>query len=181
LELFDDGAHDDGAMESDGVYANPIGDLLRFEGSYTFHAVATYGETCHGRREAMWSLNVDLGIDSGQTDVRLVDSTIRFTPRDRYGSPLGPGRSGSFVVTAQPGSQVTGPVSDNGDGSYNAPVTWEGDGPSVAITQPDRPSVSIAPTPPGQAPGTRCPRWLCWLLGLLALMLLIVLIIVLST
>jgi hypothetical protein len=181
LELFDDGAHDDGAMESDGVYANPIGDLLRFEGSYTFHAVATYGETCHGRREAMWSLNVDLGIDSGQTDVRLVDSTIRFTPRDRYGSPLGPGRSGSFVVTAQPGSQVTGPVSDNGDGSYNAPVTWEGDGPSVAITQPDRPSVSIAPTPPGQAPGTRCPRWLCWLLGLLALLLLIVLIIVLST
>lgn len=181
LELFDDGVHDDGAMESDGIYANPIDDLLRFEGSYTFHAVATYGETCRGRREAMWSLNVDLGIDPGRSDVRLVDSTIRFTPRDRYGNPLGPGRSGSFVVTPNPGSQVTGPVSDNGDGSYDVPVTWEGDGPSVAITQPDRPSVSIAPTPPGEAPGMRCPRWLCWLLGLLALLLLIVLIIVVLT
>ena len=41
LELFDDGVHDDGAMESDGIYANPVDDLLRFEGSYTFHAVAT--------------------------------------------------------------------------------------------------------------------------------------------
>src|SRR5206468_1779766 len=39
LELFDDAAHADGAMESDGIYANPIDDLLRFEGSYNFHAV----------------------------------------------------------------------------------------------------------------------------------------------
>ena len=124
----------------------PIDDLLRFEGSYTFHAVATYGETCSGRREAMWTLNVDPGIDPGRSEVRLVGSTIRFTPRDRYGNPLGPGRSGSFVVTAQPGSQVTGPVSDNGDGSYDVPVTWTGDGPSVAITQPERPSISLTPS-----------------------------------
>ena len=181
LELFDDAAHDDGAMESDGIYANPIDDLLRFEGSYTFHAVATYGETCRGRREVLWSLNVDLGIDPGRSDVQIVDSTIRFTPRDRYGNPLGPGRSGSFTITPQPGSQVTGPVSDNGDGSYNVPVSWSGDGPSVAITQPDRPSVSIAPTPSGEDRGMRCPRWLCWLLGLLVLLLLIILIIVLLT
>jgi hypothetical protein len=72
-------------------------------------------------------------------------------------------------------------VSDNGDGSYNVPVSWSGDGPSVAITQPDRPSVSIAPTPSGEARGMRCPRWLCWLLGLLVLLLLIILIIVLLT
>jgi hypothetical protein len=181
LELFDDAAHDDGAMESDGVYANPVVDLLRFEGSYTFHAVATYGETCRGRREAMWSLNVDLGIDPGRSDVRLLDSTIRFTPRDRYGNPLGPGRSGSFIVTAQPGSQLTGPVSDNGDGSYDVPVGWADDGPSVAVTQPERPSISLTPEKPGDAPWRRCPRWLCWLLGLLVLVLLLVLIIVLLT
>jgi len=181
LELFDDAAHDDGAMESDGVYANPVDDLLRFEGSYTFHAVATYGETCRGRREAMWSLNVDLGIDPGRSDVRLVDSTIRFTPRDRYGNPLGPGRSGSFTVTAQPGSQLTGPVSDNGDGSYEVPVAWEGEGPSVAVTQPERPSIALAPPRRGDASWKRCPRWLCWLLGLLVLLLLVALIIVLLT
>ncbi|CAN5262605.1 hypothetical protein BH18ACT14_BH18ACT14_14520 [soil metagenome] len=181
LELFDDGAHDDGAMESDGVYANPVNDLLRYEGSYTFHAVATYGDTCRGRREAMWSLHVDLGIDPGRSDVRLVDSTIRFTPRDRYGNPLGPGRSGSFTVTAQPGSQLTGPVSDNGDGSYEVPVAWDGEGPSVAITQPERPSIALAPPSPNDAPWRRCPRWLCWLLGLLALLLLVALIIVLLT
>lgn len=181
LELFDDAAHDDGAMESDGVYANPVNDLLRFEGSYTFHAVATYGDTCRGRREAMWSLQVDLGIDPGRSDVRLVDSTIRFTPRDRYGNPLGPGRSGSFTVTAQPGSQLTGPVSDNGDGSYEVPVAWDGEGPSVAVTQPERPSIALAPRSGGDAPWKRCPRWLCWLLGLVALLLLIVLIVVLLT
>jgi hypothetical protein len=181
LELLDDGVHDDGAMESDGIYANPVDDLLRFEGSYTFHAVATYGETCSGRREAMWSLNVDLGIDPGRSEVRLVGSTIRFTPRDRYGNPLGPGRSGSFVVTPNPGSQVTGPVSDNGDGSYDVPVTWEGDGPSVAITQPERPSVSVTPEGPGGGPGVRCPRWLCWLLALIVLLLVIALIIALVT
>jgi trypsin-like peptidase/VWA domain-containing protein len=181
LELFDDGVHDDGAMESDGIYAHPVDDLLRFEGSYTFHAVATYGETCAGRREAMWTLNVDPGIDPGRSEVRLVGSTIRFTPRDRYGNPLGPGRSGSFVVTAQPGSQVTGPVSDNGDGSYDVPVTWTGDGPSVAITQPERPSISLTPSRPSGGRGSRCPRWLCWLLALLVLLLLIALIIALVT
>ena len=168
LELFDDAAHDDGAMESDGIYANPVDDLLRFEARTpsmrsqpTERPVVAGGRRCGPERRP--------GDRPGRSDVRLVDSTIRFTPRDRYGNPLGPGRSGGFTVTPRAGSQVTGLVSDNGDGSYEVPVTWEGAGPSVAITQPDPPSVSIAPTPPGEALGMRCPRWLCWLLGLLAL------------
>jgi hypothetical protein len=113
VPLFDDGVHDDGAMERDGIYGNPLDDVLKFEGTYMLHAVATYGDGCRGRREATWSVHVELGIDPGKTSVEVVETgtrpdggrtgTVRLTPRDAYGSPLGPGRGDRFDVTPQPG------------------------------------------------------------------------------
>jgi hypothetical protein len=38
--LFDDGDHDDGAMEPDGIYGNRLTDVTGFEGTYVFHARA---------------------------------------------------------------------------------------------------------------------------------------------
>ncbi|MEV6386892.1 hypothetical protein [Nocardia xishanensis] len=46
VPLFDDGMHRDGAMESDGIFNNPLKDLTKAEGTYHFRAVATYGEKC---------------------------------------------------------------------------------------------------------------------------------------
>src|SRR5262249_48456628 len=103
FELLDDGELDgDGTLEPDGVYGMPLPDLTRFEGNYQFHAKAAYGEPCTGTRETTWTLHVAVGIDPGRTDVSLdpigtqADGTqcfrMKFTPRDRYGSHLGPGR-----------------------------------------------------------------------------------------
>ena len=63
FELVDDGELDgDGALEPDGVFGNALKDLTRFEGNYTFHAVATFGEGCtgrvkpHGQHTSPWGL-----------------------------------------------------------------------------------------------------------------------------
>jgi hypothetical protein len=62
FDLFDDSLHEDGAMEPDGIFGNPLTDLLKTEGQYTFRAVATYGDQCTATREALWSLHVDVGV-----------------------------------------------------------------------------------------------------------------------
>ncbi len=46
VPLYDDGVHDDGGMEADGIYGNPLEDVVRFEGAYDLHAVATYEAGC---------------------------------------------------------------------------------------------------------------------------------------
>ena len=107
IPLFDDGEKDgDGTLEPDGIFGNPQPDLLRLEGTYEFHAHATYGEDCRGTRETAWSVYVSVGVDPGNTVVtadplgpgpggceRL---RLTFTPRDRYGNYVGPGRGGFF-------------------------------------------------------------------------------------
>lgn len=156
VPLFDDGAHDDGAMEEDGVFGNPLPDVTRVEGTYTFHAVAIYGHECVGRREATWSVYVDVGIDPGSTVVSTRPAgslpggrervCLTFTPRDRYGNYLGPGRAGSLVIGAQPGSELDGGLIDNGDGSYTQCVTWDPDAglpPGISVGQPGRPPVLL--------------------------------------
>jgi hypothetical protein len=74
---------------------------------------------------------------------------LTFTPRDRYGNYLGPGRIGSFEVQPQPGTTPTGSVSDLGNGSYQVDVCWDPestDPPRVGIAQPERPPVVIGPS-----------------------------------
>jgi hypothetical protein len=166
VTLFDDGFHDDGAMEPDGIFNHRLTDLLRVEGTYQFRAVASYGGGCKSTREAHWSLHVEPGIDPGRSDVTVegavdgpggLQGTLVITPRDRYGNPIGPGRGGLFTVTPMPGVTVVGPVRDRGDGSYDVPVRWDPavtPQPGVMVQQPDRPSILIAPTPEGSVP---CP------------------------
>ena len=164
FELFDDGDRDgDGALEPDGIYGNPLPDLLRHEGNYSFHARASYGHDCVGTRETFWSTYVSVGIDPGATIVvttpvgegpgGCVRIRTTITPRDRYGNYLGPGRGDSFELAGQPGSSITGAVTDIGNGSYEFELCWDPDAPlppGVIVTQPDRPpSVFPFPPPPG--------------------------------
>jgi hypothetical protein len=184
--LYDDGAHDDGAMEPDGIYGNPLSDLTRHEGTYTFHARATYGGVaCVASRETMWSIRVEVAIDPDRTGFtteavgRLPDGRRRvrviITPQDRYGNHLGPGEVEAFTVAGQPGSEPTGPIRDRGDGSYEVEVAWDpesGRPPSILVSQPDRSPVPVSEEPPGTT-----ERGLPW--KLLALLLFVAVIVLL--
>ena len=83
ITLFDDGVHDDGAMDADGVFGNAIKGITKFEGTYDFHAVARYGGDCKASREAFWSLTVGLKDDPYQ---HVVKDQLR-RPPTRYGKP----------------------------------------------------------------------------------------------
>lgn len=159
LPMHDDGAHDDGAMEPDGIYNHPLHDFTRAEGTYTFRAVATYGQDCVATREVQWAVHVEPGIDAQHTSVTLVDvdvvdagggrrGTLVFVPHDRYDNPLGPGRGNGFDVSPLPGVTLVGPTKDRGDGSYSVGVTWDPaivGTPGVSVQQPDRPPVPVTP------------------------------------
>jgi len=186
-DLFDDGSHDDGGMEPDGVFGLPLADLLQYEGNYSFHAIATYGENCTGTRELTWTIHVETGIDSSNTDIRtsvigsLPDGKnyvrIDFTPKDKYGNLLGPGRLDAFTVSGTANSTPQGSVSDTGDGSYSVVVVNDpsaANPPAIVISQEERNPVIVAP-PEAQD----CKKWkqrFWWLLLLLLLLLVLVII-----
>jgi len=147
-----------GSFENAGLFGRPLPDLLDFEGNYTFHAKAQYTQDCTGSRELMWSIHVDVGIDPGKTTVSttpLGDGPdggpcvrMTFTPRDKYGNMLGPGRLDGFKVVAQPGSHPSGPVHDLGNGSYQVDVCSDPDSlepPSVGLEQPGRDPAVVRP------------------------------------
>jgi hypothetical protein len=158
VPMFDDGSHEDGAMEPDGIYNNRLDDLTRVEGTYEFRAIATYGEGCNARREAFWSIHVEPGIDPGRSDVNVINVTTQadgqygilvIQPRDHYGNPLGPGRGDKFTVSPIPGVRLDGDVKDRGDGSYGVNVSWDDSitpDPGVLVHQPDRGPVFMPPS-----------------------------------
>jgi hypothetical protein len=157
VPLFDDGSHDDGAMEPDGVYNDRLKDVTRVEGTYQFRAVATYGEGCRATREAFWSVHVEPGIDASHSGVSVTNvttdasgshGTVVIVPRDCYDNPLGPGRGDSFTVDPMPGVTTTGAVTDRGDGSYGVDVSWNPavtPTPGVILGQPGRSPVPMIP------------------------------------
>ena len=176
--LFDDAQHTN-SPEAAGIFGNPLEDLLTVEGDYTFRFQATYGEGCNATRELLWSVHVDTGVDPSRTAVTVNVSggtgTITFIPKDKYGNNLGPGRGDGFTVTGAPGTMVTGPVTDNGDGSYTVPVTYDpstGDNPGVVIGQPGCPPIIVHGPGSGKDP---CGHWknLFWIMLLVAAVLLL--------
>lgn len=168
VRLFDDGAHDDGAMEPDGIYNHRLTNFTRVEGTYQFRAVATYGKDCRATREAHWSVHVEPAIHPGRTGVTVVNvvdqpdgrhGTLVIVPRDPYANPIGPGRGGLFTVSPLPGVTVGGKVRDQGDGSYTVTVVWNPTitpTPGVFVHQPDRVPVPLTPPTP-TAPPTHGP------------------------
>jgi V8-like Glu-specific endopeptidase len=174
-----------GVFEDVGPWGGRFPDLLRVPGSYTFRAVGRYGETCLGMREATWSVHVAVGIDADATTVTTTPvgtapdgrsrMRVTFTPQDRFGNLVGPGSGDELTVSGIPGSEVTGIVNDNGDGTYSVVVLHDrgsGHEPGIVITQPDRPSRCIEARP-------RTPRvpWWIWLI-ILALVLIILLLLI---
>jgi hypothetical protein len=147
-----------GSFESGGLFGRPLPDLLNVEGNYTFHAKAQYTQDCTGTRELLWSIHVDIGIDPGKTTVTTTPLgegpdggpcvRMTFTPRDKYGNMLGPGRLDGFKVVAQPGSTPSSTVQDLANGSYQVDVCSDPgslDPPSIGIEQPGRDTVVVRP------------------------------------
>lgn len=158
LTLASDASNTNGAFEETATFGRRLEDFLTLEGNYTFYAKASYGGDCTGMRELTWSVHVDVGIDGGKTDASVTDLPprpdggacyrMRFTPRDKYGNLLGPGRADGFSVQAQAGSTPSGPVADLGDGSYAVDVCTEPgslQAPQVGLAQPDRPAAVVTP------------------------------------
>ena len=146
----------EGRFESGGTMGVRLPEVLTVEGNYSFHVKASYGGGCSGVREHVWSLHIEVGIDPGQTGVTTTPlpdgpdgSTnwrVTFTPRDRYGNLLGPGRLDAFTAEPVPGSQPTGPVTDVGGGAYQVDVRVDPGSlgpPQVGIAQPGRPAVVV--------------------------------------
>jgi hypothetical protein len=182
LTVAMDDHHPDGVLEPDGHYGVDLPDVSRFEGNYQLRAIARFdGPSCQGTREVTWSLHVEPGIDPDQTTIDpIAAGVIRITPRDVHGNPLGPGRSDRFELDGVPGTTVTGPPADNGDGSYDVPADWDPGGgpPGLVVHQPDRDPVIIGATDSPPAP-IGCPWWLCLLLAIAAAVLLIIVLIAL--
>jgi hypothetical protein len=156
--LQENAANTRGSFESAGSMGIALPDFLRMEGQYTFHAKAVYGD-CQGTREIVWTVHVDVGIDSGRTDVKVdplgtgpdgcQGQRLTFTPRDRYGNRLGPGRATDMTIGAHSGSKLTSPVRDLKNGSYQVDLCWDpasDEPPGIDIGQPGRPPVRVGPT-----------------------------------
>ena len=155
--LKEDAANTRGSFESGGSLGIGLADFLRVEGTYTFHAKATYGE-CSGTRELVWTVHVDVGIDPGRTNVKTDPlgtrpdghecQRITFTPRDRYGNRVGPGRANDMAIGARPGSTLTSPVLDLHNGAYQVDLCWDpasDSRPGIVIGQPGRTPIPVGP------------------------------------
>src|SRR3984893_14914744 len=156
IDLLDNSESTGGTFEATATFGRALGDLLTVEGNYSFLAASTYGDDCAGMRQLAWSIHVDVGIDPGKTTVTTTPLPPRpdggacvrmtFTPRDKYGNLLGPGRLDSFTIEPQPGSTPSGPVADLGNGSYQIDVCSDPDPlepPQIGIVQPGRPPVVV--------------------------------------
>lgn len=183
VSLVDEGSHWDGAMEPDGIFGINLPDLFRHEGHYTFRAVAQWGDGCTGSREISWSVHVLPGIDPGMTTVTTETVTalgggkqrirITFIPKDKFGNLLGPGRPGSFSLSAASGTVLSGgSVKDYGDGKYSVIADYDpssGNPPGLVVSQPGREPAVV--TPQDSKP-RKCRDW-TWLIAFLLLIIVI--------
>jgi hypothetical protein len=166
FELLGDPVQTNVRARSAGLRGAVLTDFLNVEGTYTFHAVATYGKGCISSRELQWSVEVEVGVDQAKSDVKITTGatlpdkkkliTVVMVPRDAFGNHVGPGRPDGFTVTGTPGTALTGAVRDNGDGSYS--VTGVNDPkvgkPGIVLARPVR-CVCKTATRPGVRPRKR--------------------------
>jgi hypothetical protein len=167
FELSSEAAQTSVLSRSSGLFGTMLQDFLNVEGTYTFHAVASFGgKDCIGSRELQWSAEVEPGIDQSKSDVKITTGatrpdkmtaiTVVIIPRDAFGNHVGPGRPDAFTVSGTPGTALTGAVRDNGDGSYSiagvidAGVTK----PAVLLARPVR-CVHRSAIRPGALPRKR--------------------------
>jgi hypothetical protein len=163
FELSNGPENSGGFFEDTGLFGKILNDTLIVEGDYLFHFRASTKDSCLSTRETLWSIHIDVGIDTSKTPISVTitgtdangqsTGVIVITPQDPYGNLLGPGKRDGISFTGTTGTTITGPTIDNGNGSYAIPMSYNpvtGSPPGVTIQQPGRPPVTI------QQPG-HCP------------------------
>lgn len=101
-------------------------------------------------------------------------------PTDRFGNLVGPGLGHDLAVTGIPGSDPTGNLVDDGNGTYGVDGTHDPSGgspPGVAVTLPGRPSVCLTESNGPRLPAENRAPWWMWLLVVILLLTIIVLLI----
>ena len=78
--LREDPANTRGSFEPAGSMGLALPDFLRTEGTYTFHARASYGE-CDGTRELVWTVHVDVGVDPGHGSLFFAEGVAQSSRR----------------------------------------------------------------------------------------------------
>jgi hypothetical protein len=141
--LFDNGVDPD-VHPRNGVWSGDLTGLGKTDGVYKLRYIFDFtANGCTTRRELTESIYVDVGVDPRTTktgaDWKLrpdgsMAATVRLTPVDRLGSPLGPGRGGA--VSCQPAAlcRVEGTIADDGRGTYSIAVSAA---PNVAAVRVD--------------------------------------------
>lgn len=184
LELFDDGAHGDGAA-ADGDYSNVFAATDK-EGTYTFRFRVT-GQLPDGStfsRLFVRSTWVGVRADPVATTVAWqvgssVDGQVRATltirPQTSTGELLGPFRHDVITFTVW-NAVLDGPIVDRLDGSYEQRIVYRpGDDPVIVPAVYGEPLLPVGPTMgPGGKPGCLAPwisalratwRWIKGLFG----------------
>lgn len=126
--LNDDGV--DGDIHPGNFYwTKHVADQGQVDGMYryTFHLKLTKNG-CTTERELAQTVFVDVGTDPASTTVSVqstpTGSTVTVFPKDPFGNPWGPGRTGA-VSCGPPGQYTCDPsqIVDNGDGTYTIVIT----------------------------------------------------------
>lgn len=147
-ELFDDGAHGDGAA-GDGDYSNLFVDTTK-EGTYTWRifvdGILPDGSTFN--RLLVVSRWVGVTVDAGSSPVTWTSvpgpagqlaAEVSVTPRDLRGEYLGPFRASDVEFKSTAGT-FAGDVESHYDGSYTQTLIYrKGETPSVTVIVQDRP------------------------------------------
>jgi hypothetical protein len=140
--LFDNGADPD-VTPRNGVWSGHLDGLGKTDGTYKLRYIFDLtANGCTTRRELTESIYVDVGVDPRTTKVgtdwklrpdRSATTTVRLTPVDRLGNPLGPGRFSAVSCRPEKSCRVSSQLTDNGGGDYSVDVAASANVASVRI------------------------------------------------
>lgn len=155
FSLNDEGMNGD-RYANNNYWSTQLMDLATVEGVYHFHFEFVFmegGETI--QQETSHSIYVEVKIDPDATraDVLPLDpgadgrnrTQFVFTPMDKLGNLLGPGRADLFELSVNGDARIESEVEDDGRGTYSVVVSWteEGPIPTLILSQNGTPRQTV--------------------------------------
>jgi hypothetical protein len=140
--LVDDGTGVD-VFAKNGVWSGELSGLGRTDGIYKLHYIFDFtAKGCTTHRELTESMYVEVGVDPKSTKIKVEPrnptngwtvNRLAFTPVDRLGNPLGPGRVSALACRPADACHVSGDLVDDGHGGYAIDVAAAANVASVRL------------------------------------------------